>query len=268
MTRAGVPAVVTAGGRLTGPLADAAGTDLKALAPVGGVPMLARVVTALRGCAGVGRIVVVGPVERVEALACAAGADTVLPEGATGPENVERGLRDAAAEARTFAHGQALLAATDAAFLTPGAVASLLEQAGALGDADIVFPVIARADYERVFPGSPNVWTPLGGAEWTGGSLQMVRADALERNRALIERVFAARKSQWEMARLLGLGFALRFKMGKLTIADAEARASQLTGCRCRALVGADPRLAADIDDLADWQWAESFAAQTGKVGV
>ena len=251
-----IPAVVTAGGRIAGEFAQAAGTTIKALVPVGGKPLIAFMLNALQHSPGVGPIVVVGPNEILPALSDYPRVRFV-PEGETGPENVLRGLSEVRAEVGS---GMALVCTSDLPFVQAGSIAALLDAAPQT--ADIVFPVISRADYQSAFPASPNVWTRLSGGEYTGGSVLIVRPDALEKNRALIERVFAARKSQWEMARLLGIGFALRFKMGKLTIAEAETRASVLTGCRCHALLNADARLSADIDDKADYLWVQTQAKE------
>jgi GTP:adenosylcobinamide-phosphate guanylyltransferase len=260
MTRGGphgVAAVVTAGGRLSGDLAERARTDIKALAPVAGNSLLGCVISALRSAGGVTRIVVVGPRDRIESVAFDAGANEVHEEGETGPENVRIGLN---ALRSVIGEGRAVVASSDLPFLHPEAVCDLLHRAGNEPAADILFPVVSRAGYEDAFPGSPNVWTPLSGGEYTGGSLVVVRPAALERNRALIERVFAARKSQYQMARLLGPTFLFRFLTRRLTISQAEARASHITGCECRALMDADPRLSCDVDNLADYDYALRIA--------
>lgn len=256
-----LPAVVTAGGRLKPEVAAVTGTDIKALAPVGGVPLLVRVVRVLRACPDVGRIVVVGPKQELQRVACEAGADDVLEETPTGPGNVQAGLAHVRAEAGEH---RVLLSASDVPFLTPDVLETFLGEAGrgTAGEADIVYPVITRADYDKAFPHSPNTWAKLAGVEYTGGSVFMVRPAALERNRELIARVFEARKSQRQMAALLGWGLALRFALGKLTVEAAEKRASELTGCRCVALRPADPRLAADVDTQADYEYADQFAKQ------
>ena len=154
-----------------------------------------------------------------------------------------------------------MLTASDLPFLTAEALDDLLDRAPQ--DADLVFPILRKAHYEAVFPGSPGAWTRLSDGELTGGSTLLVRPAAIEKNAALIERVFEARKSQWAMARLLGLGLALKFGMGKLSIAEAETRASALTGCRCRVVWDAHPHLACDLDDEADFAYAEAHAALT-----
>ena len=252
MVSSKISAVVTAGGRLSPEWAAASGVTVKALLPIGGETLLRQVISALRGSPCVGRIVVVGPVSEIEPEARAAGADDVLPEAATGPENTLIGLR---AVKDVAGNNLTLLAASDLWGLDSEAVTQLLARAQN-DEGDILFPVIVRAVYDARFPGSPNVWTPMDGNEYTGGSVMLLRPAAIERNRELIERVFDSRKSQIAMARLLGLSFALKFLFRRLTIPDVEARASVITGCVCRALLDSDARLAADINNQADYEYA------------
>lgn len=241
--------MVTAGGRLSGALAETVGVSLKALAPLGGVPLVRRVLDAIDACDGISQAVVVGP---VAALRGAVGESAgLIDEGLSGIDNVRRGLdavRPAAGD------GFVLICASDLPFLSSEALAELL--AHAPKDADIVYPVVGRGEYEAIFPDAPGVWTRLKDGELTGGSALLVRPAAIERNAALIERVFEARKSQWAMAQLLGLGTAFKFAIGRLTVAEAEARASAITGCRCVALRDAHPHLACDIDESADFDFA------------
>jgi len=190
----------------------------------------------------------------------AAATHLLVDEGATGPENIFRGiaaLRDAGAHGG--GEGHVLLSATDLPFLTGETVRALIAAVEAeAGDADIVFPIVRRRDYERHFPDSENVYARLRDGEFTGGSVQLVRPAAIERNLALIEKAFSARKSQVQMAYLLGLPFILRFLTRRLGVAEAEQQASRLTGCRCRALLFDDARVAADIDGPTDYHYARS----------
>lgn len=263
-----MPAVVTAGGRIDGEFAREAGTDLKALVPVGGRPVLAHVIDALRGSGNVSHVFVVGPKARLEAAVVGTLADDVLEEGETGPENFRRGL-SRCVEARGGGDGPALLCATDLAFLDAPTVRWLADKAPA--EADIVFPIVEEPTYLAAFPGSPNAFAPLVDGRLTGGSLQIVRPRVILENMHLIEAGFAARKSQIAMARLLGPGLVLRFLLKRLTVAAAAARVEQVIGCRVHALlVGpeapgfAGPRLCADIDGPEDYayvrrRWAEMY---------
>lgn len=247
-----IPAVVTAGGRLSGDLARRAGSDVKALATVGGATVLHRVLDALRSSPHVGRIAVVGPKEPLQSHV--GDRATLLDEGASGIDNVRRGL---AAVRESAGDGPVILAASDLPFLCQESLDDLISRSPE--DADLVFPILRRAHFEARFPNMPGAWTKLADGELTGGSVLLVRPAAIEKNAALIERVFEARKSQWAMARLLGLGTALKFAAGRLAVSEAEARASALTGCRCRVVWDAHPHLACDLDDAGDFDYAEGI---------
>jgi hypothetical protein len=67
----------------------------------------------------------------------------------------------------------------------------------------------------------------------------------------------------------------LKFLTRRLTVADAEAHVSRIIGCKCAAMWVRDdapalagPRLCADIDGLADYEysrrrWEEMYGAAT-----
>ncbi len=250
-----IAAVVTAGGRISGDFAARAGVGVKALCPLGGGLLIDRILGALRAVPAVGPIAVVGPVEELSKITLP--PDTFLvAEGATGPENVGRGIRAVHEYAPNVRADRLLLCTSDLPFVDGDAVRALLNSAPA--DADIVYPVVTREAYLAAFPGSPNTFARLAGREYTGGSVLVVNPDALTANRHLIEAVFAARKSQIAMARLLGLSFTLRFLTNRLTIERAERRASQIIGCACRALREAPPTVCADIDTAEEYEWVLS----------
>lgn len=248
-----LPAVVTAGGRLEGALAQATGQTVKALISLDGTPLLQRVLSALEGSGVIRETVVVGPMELLAPHV--SHPNRLLPEAESGIDNLSRGL-----EAIDAGEGFALVAASDLPFISVESVRWLVENAPQ--DADIVFPITDRQRYEARFPGTPGTWTRLREGELTASSVLLMRPAALERNRALIARAFQARKSQWQMAQLLGLGFALRFATGRLSVSAAEARVTALTGCRCKALFHAPPPLACDLDTHEEWLYLKDLAGK------
>lgn len=248
----GIPAFITAGGRLKGELAARVGSDLKALIPVGGVPVLGRIIRVLRACEDVGTIVVVGPTGALEGMAREAGADAVVPEGSGAIDNLIRGFE---AYRDVVGDGQALFVASDLPFLEPEAISGFIREADSV-ESDILYPVIPRAVFEAAYPGVSKTYARLAEGEFAGASVLRMKPEAVLRNRALIEQVFAARKNPLKIARLLGVWHILKFAVGRLTIPEAEARASVMTGCRCRAMRETDPRLAYDMDDMEDYQYA------------
>src|SRR5687767_8614346 len=108
--------ILPAGGRISGTFAEAVGTEIKALIPLEGKTILRRTMETLRATGRVGRIVVIGA-EEARAEAKAGGAEGVLEEGESGPENAFRGLEWLHAQSNPGSH--VLLMATDLPFLTP-----------------------------------------------------------------------------------------------------------------------------------------------------
>jgi GTP:adenosylcobinamide-phosphate guanylyltransferase len=219
--------------------------------------LVERVLDALRESGRTaGSVIVVGPEDELRgALLSSDGRQThhvtLIKEGQTGPENMVLGL-SAIPEA---GHSTwAMLCTCDLPFLTGEAICWLLDNAPE--DADIVFPIVTKEAYEAAFPGSPGTYVGIEGNHYTGGSVFLVRPSVIAQNQALIERVFEARKSVLSMARLGGFGLLWRLLLGVLRVEYVEARASQLTGCRCRAVRQAPPHLAADVDTMDDYRFA------------
>ncbi len=254
-----------AGGRVTGEFARQAGTDIKALIRLDadGPTILEHTMTTLRATGRVGRIVVVGP-EAVLSQARALGADGVVAEGATGPENILRGLAWLG-ESGTLA-ARVLVVTTDLPFLTPQSVRRFL--AACPPDADVAIPIVTQQAYEARFPGSPNTFARLRDGAFTLGCVFLLEPRLLLQNRARLERLFAARKSQWRMVSLVGLPTLLRWMTGRLAVAHIVARAGAILGCRGAAVLDAPPELAFDIDLPEDFAHARSLASASAPASV
>jgi CTP:molybdopterin cytidylyltransferase MocA len=251
--------VITAGGRLDDAFAAAAGTRLKALVPLAAEPLLRHVLRALAEVSGrIGPVVIVGPTADLAAF----GRPDVqlVPEAATGPENMALGLEAVLATAADTADPWTILATCDTPLIDGPALRWLLDSAPS--DAQIVLPILTRPQYDAQLPGSPNTYVRLADGEFTASSVFLVRPRALLRRREVLQRVFDARKSQVTMARLLGLPFVARLLAGRLTSAHAESRATELSGCVCRVLRGAPAVLAADVDTLEDLRVVEAVLAR------
>lgn len=252
-------ALVTAGGLLSPELSALCGTKIKALAPLGDRHFIEHVCAAIRASGTVETIAVVGNVAALRDAGVI--ADIWVEAGATLPENLRRAIAALREAGYLGGEERLLLCATDAVFLHADTVRELCRAAEDAPDADIVFPLVREADYERWFPGSPNVYVPLAGESVTGSSVQIVRPAGIERSLPHIERAFAARKSQWQMVRLLGAGFVWRFVTRTLSVADAVKKVEGATGLTVHAPFLSDARVAADVDSAADYEYAKRFYA-------
>ena len=261
-----VDVVLPAGGKITGEFARAAGQEIKALIPLQNSTLLRHSIEVLRETGRVGKIVVIGP---DAARAEAENADAALPEGDSGPENFFRGLdwlernSEASPATKGEKENRVLIVATDLPFLTADSILKFLDACPP--DADVSVPVMSQAAMEARFPGLPGAYVPLIEGPVTTGCAFLVSPQALRRNRAHIEAIFAARKNQMAMARLLGLGFILRYALRRLSIRDIETQCRRILDCSGAAILDSAPELAFDMDTPEEYEYAKTHAAEIKK---
>ncbi len=240
-------AVVTAGGRIDGAFAAAAGTNVKALAPIGGVTMLQRIIDALRG-AGATRIAVIGG-EAVRA-ACGAQVERIVDESPSGAENLLRALRAWPDDGATL-----LYATSDLPFVTGADVGDFAARVepGALAIALVDF-----ATFNTRFPGAPAPGITLAGERVINGGLFSIPPGSASRLATLATRLFDARKAPWRMASLVNPLVFIRYFLGTLSIAQLEATAQKVTQVPARAVRNCAPALAFDVDTLTEYEYARA----------
>jgi len=251
--------ILMAGGRISGDYAAAASATVKALVPIGGEPIVRRTARVLRETRGVGRVCVVGPEAVRDAVQ---GLCAWHPEGGSALANFKAGLD----HLQPAEHSRVLLCGTDVASLSAQALEDFIQRA--TDDGDIWMPVVSRPTFDARYPEGRWVYVPLADGHFTAGSQFLVRPRAVLDNLSLIESLFDRRKSQVAMAGKLGLPFLFKLLTRRLRVHELEARASALTGCRCRAVLECHAELAFDIDNLAEWRYAESLFGEQRNTGV
>jgi CTP:molybdopterin cytidylyltransferase MocA len=239
-------AVITAGGKVQGDFAHAIGTEIKALAPLGAGRLIDPAIEAARSI-GVSAIAIVGP----QALAdyCGARVERVIGAAAGGPENIRRALH-AFPDA-----GRLVFLTSDMPFIDAAALRVFVEQSRPWALTMALSPAGA---YVAEFPGAPPHVVRFGRESFANGSAFVIDRAALAPLERVAGKFFAARKSLPRLAALLGPALCLRFACRRLRIADVERRASGVLGVDVRAVLDAAPRLCYDVDDLADWTYAQS----------
>lgn len=246
-----VDAILPAGGRIDGAFADETGTEIKALIRFDGRTLLERAIRAIRESGRVSRIVVVGPEELRRS---SVEADALIPDSGSGPENHRRGL-----EWLRPSTERVLILTTDLPFVRPESITAFIDSCPP--DIDICLPVLRREAFESEYPGSPATWVRLRDGEWTLASAALITPVALDSQCAHIDRVFALRKSNLALARLLGPAFILRYLTRGLRIEDVEEKCRQIVGCSGAAVPDCPPDLAFDIDLPEEYRYALSYLA-------
>lgn len=251
-----VTALVLAGSRGPGePLAQAAGVRHKALLPIAGEPMLARVLRALQACPGVGRIVV-------------SSEEPGLAEGLPGLDPgrpIERlpaaGSPSLSVAAALQALGTPLLVTTaDHALLEPAWVTHFLEQRSA--EADVAVAVARAETVMAVAPDTQRTFLRFREGAFSGCNLFYLAGPRAAGAVAFWRRIEAERKRPLRMLARLGPLFVLRYAVGRLPVAAALRRFERLTGARPAAVVMPFGRCAIDVDKVADWELVERLLKQ------
>ena len=241
-------AVITAGGLVEGEFAEAIGTRVKALAPLGpqglGAPVLLDVVLDACAGAGIDGVAVIGG---AEVRAHLAGRDVRAIDAALdGRTNVLRALDAWRGERFVYL-------TSDMPFASAAGLRDLIARSE---DYALTMALAAVDAYDARFPGAGEHSVALGGERVANGNAFVIAPAAVEPARAFATKLFHARKSLPRLALLLGPALCLRFATKRLTIADLEAFGRRRLGVPVGALRDCDPGLAYDVDTLDDYRYA------------
>ncbi len=229
-------AIVLAGGNPEPRLAP--GLPNKAFLSIGGRPLVVRVTEALRGCTSIDRVIVIGPPGPLAPLLDV--SIEVIPEQGSMMDNI------AAAVAHLRDVPLALGVASDLPLLTATAVEGFLRRCA--GEADLFYPIVPQAAIEAGYPGAHKTYVKVTDGTFCGGSAILFSPAAIDRIRPFLEQVVNARKKPWLLAQLFGWALVMKFASGRLSLAEVEARAFEVTGLRARAVIIEAPELALDVD--------------------
>ena len=244
-----VNVVVLAGGKNGPEMLAATGVENRALTPLGRTTMLGCVVAALTSAASIGRVFVVGPVPPSEDYMVVTGGETLL-------DNLMAGLAAAQTEG---GDGPVLVSTSDIPFLTPAAVEDFVKQAQA-SQADLCFSYVPVDLCYAKYPQMKRTAIKMREGNLTLGNLFLVNPRFLIAHQETIQQAYAARKSPFQVGRLLGWGLLGRFLGAQtlspalLSVAQLEAGVGRLIGGGCRAagIRSEFPEIGTDIDKPDD----------------
>ena len=253
-------AIVLAGQRAgPHPVAIAAGVAAAVLAPIGGKPMLGRVLEALASADRVVGGLIVGNGLLLDssvelARVAQSGGFRVVPAQA-GPS--------ASATAAVEAVGRfpCLITTGDHPLLTAAIVDEFCVAALQTG-ADFAVAVVQHSDVMARLPSTRRTSIRFADGAICGCNLFATCTPAGVQVLRLWQRIEADRKRPWRVIRLLGLRSLVAFLLGRLTAAAALTRLSTLAGCQVRFVRLSRPEMAVDVDSVADWRLAEQIFSE------
>jgi GTP:adenosylcobinamide-phosphate guanylyltransferase len=240
-------ALVLAGSRPgVDPFAAEHGTDLKALIPVGGVPMVARPVAALLAVPQFERIrVLAQQSERIGAVLPKNPRLSVEQSGTTIAATLEVFLADPSTRYPL------LVTTADHALLDPAMIADFCTQAAG---ADVAIGLVEQRALMKRLPETRRTWLRFRGGAYSGANLFAFGGPAAAKAVALWRSVEQDRKKGWRMIGALGpaalFGAALRLWTLDRTLASVGKR----LGLTIRKVELTNPLAAVDVDKPADHQ--------------
>jgi GTP:adenosylcobinamide-phosphate guanylyltransferase len=247
-------AVVLAGSRPgRDPFAEQFGTDLKALIPVAGVPMVRRVTDALLACPAVGRIFVLA--QAAERIAPALPDDprvSLRASAGTIAETLLALVDDPSIE------WPLLVTTADHALLDP---ATVEEFAASAGVADIAIGVVERAALLRRLPQTKRTWLKFRGGAFSGANLFMLGSPAVAPAIELWRSVEQDRKKAWRIIAVLGPVTLLAVALRLVSLDEVTGSLGDRLGFDLKAVRLSNPLAGVDVDKAEDHALVEAILA-------
>lgn len=232
----------------------------KAFIKIGGIELVARTLAALRASPFIETIIVVAPLS-AHAHPSLALADELRPDGKRIGDSLASGIRG------LDPHAHALITPSDLPIISTAAINQYVSQAAAL-DAEITYGCLERRNHEAAYPQVPHTWARLRDGTFCGCGIITLRPRTYPMLAGVIEKLGAARKNPFALASLFGWDVLLRFALRRLSIADAEARASKILGASVRAVISTYPDIAVNVDRVSDIALAEELVRHQMTYGV
>ncbi len=240
-----LPALVAAGydprPSRTRPRPDALPAQ-KALLEVGGRPLVAHVAEALRNSPRVASVTVIGLAQRE----CNLGDDVVyLPNQPSMLENLLAGLSEITRRAPAATH--VLVTGSDAPLLSAEAVTWFVD-ACQERTADFYMAIVARATVDARFPNNQRTWLKTRAGGFCSGDLFLMRPAAVLAQQERLRELMARRKQPARLVQTVGMGWLLRYLLGRVHPDDLHTVAARLTGLQVRPVILPFAGAAMDVD--------------------
>ena len=245
-------AIVLAGSRPgRDAFAESFGTDLKALIPVGGEPMVRRPVRALLESRSVAKVSVLSQTtERIGAELPGDPRLEMQESKSTIAETVLALLDDPATQ------WPLLVTTADHALLDPATVDEFCRGAAS---ADVAVGVVERANLLARLPQSQRTWLKFRGGAYTGANLFALSSPDVRPAIELWRSVEQDRKKAWRILSLLGPAMLLLVALRLVSLDEVMVRLSARLGLTIRAVPLSNPLAGVDVDKADDHALVEAI---------
>ena len=255
-------AIILAGDRTSGdPLAEAAGVACKSLVPVGGRPMVLRVLDSLEAASEVGSIILCGPtqtfINRAPELKTRIDAGRVkwMASQATPSASTYHALQSLPDNAPV------LVTTADHALLTARIVDAFCTDARRTG-CDVAVGLASHKQVASAFPETKRTAIKFRDDAYCGCNLFGFLNSQAYIAAHFWRQVEQQRKKPLRMMRILGGRAVIRYLLGRMPLTEALDHISSIMGIRAGAVILPFPEAAVDVDTVNDWIFVKNLVAK------
>lgn len=223
----------------------------KALIDIDGVPMVRRVLDALRISRVVGGVTLAGP--QADELATNQDLSDMVASGAVQWRAPDISPSTSAYNAMQAVNPEqpVLLTTADHPLLTPEMVDAFGRQSLA-DDVDVTVGLAPYALVQEAYPGMKKTVLRFADGDFCGCNLFAFLTPEGRRAASFWRRIEQERKKPLLVIGLLGWWTVIRYRLGFLPLEEALAKLSKRLGLRIRAVILPYANAAIDVDSIAD----------------
>jgi GTP:adenosylcobinamide-phosphate guanylyltransferase len=246
-------AIVLAGSRPgRDEFAEQFGTDMKALIPVGGEPMVRRPVSALLAAEDIGDVIVLS--QSPERLAEVLPRDSRI-ELRKSEATIASTMLELCLDKQT--QWPLLITTADHALLD----VETIDEFCAYAEGDISIGVVERKRLSDRFPVAQRTWLKFRGGAYTGANLFALGSPKAAAAIELWRSVESERKKGWRVISILGPFVLLGSLLRLISIDQALRSIGRKLGLSVTAVQLSNPVAGIDVDKRADHMLAEAILA-------
>ncbi len=253
--------VLAADREVENPVAKAAGMPCKALAKVGGKPMLAIVLDALRQSPYINACLLCGPPRKmlegtgIEALISQTQVNWIEPQHS--PSLSVLTAFDAIGENRPI-----LLTTADSALLSEEIVNYFCSHSLKC-ECDVVVGLVHYREVIARIPQAKRTTLRFADGPFCSCNLFAFLTPQGRKIVSFWRKLEQERKHPWRLIRALGPVALVRYWLGKLGTEDVVKEVKKKLGIRVHFLVLPYPEAAIDVDSVEDWELAQQLARES-----
>ncbi|WP_342641229.1 NTP transferase domain-containing protein [Rhodoligotrophos ferricapiens] len=248
--------VLAAGRGANDPMAKAFAVSHKCAIPVGGVPMLVRVLAALSHSRLAGNIAVsIDRADIGQSLAAEAGVPArIIPASQSAPRSIIDAIE------RQGVRLPLLITTADHALLDQAMLDHFIRASQASG-ADLTAGLATAETILAAYPSSQRTFLRFAGDRVSGCNLFAVNREAGLKAIAFWDRLDQLRKKPFRLVGAFGIRPLLLYGLGRLSLARAFQEASRKLELEAQPILMPFAEAAIDVDKPADKELVESILA-------